>query len=89
MIRPPTVHKPRLRFYFRVTGLYFEQRKVEREMHEKMMEKMKAMEEKMRIMQESGALEAQKHEMKQMFIDNLMKNQDVSQMFKTDPQPTY
>ena len=42
MIRPPTVHKPRLRFYIRVTGLYFEQRKVEREMHEKMMEKMKA-----------------------------------------------
>ena len=89
MIRPPTVHKPRLRFYIRVTGLYFEQRKVEREMHEKMMEKMKAMEEKMRIMQESGALEAQKHEMKQMFIDNLMKNQDVSKMLKIDPQPTY
>ena len=58
-------------------------------MHEKMMEKMKAMEEKMKIMQESGALEAQKHEMKQMFIDNLMKNQDVSQIFKIDPQAPY
>ena len=58
MIRPPTIHEPRFRFYIKVTGLYFEQRKVEREMHEKMMEKMKAMEEKMRIMQESGALEA-------------------------------
>ena len=58
-------------------------------MHEKMMEKMKAMEEKMRIMQESGALEAQKHEMKQMFIDNLMKNQDVSHISETDPNPTH
>ena len=56
----------------------YKQRKVEREMHEKMMEKMKAMEEKMKVMQESGVLEAQKYEMKQMFIDNLMKNQDVS-----------
>ena len=47
-------------------------------MHEKMMEKMKQMEEKMQAMQESGALEASKMEMKEMFVDNLMKNQEVS-----------
>ncbi len=66
-----------------MSGFALLQRKADREMQDKMMEKMREMEEKMKVMQESGALEAQKHEMKQLFIDNLMKNQDVSVLHPT------